>query len=247
MMGIAPLPKNIGVPKDSYNLAFPGSSCMSCGHRLSATDNIPILSYLLSMGRCRYCKSKISARYPVVEIVTAALSIILVKFLGLGWEVVAAGFFTYLSLAILIIDLEYTLIPNLLVYPLIIVGLTVNAFGVFTSPTDAVLGVVVGYSSFWLLARVAGAILRKPALGAGDFKLFAALGAWLGWTALPGTLFIASFVGSFVGMAMLYMRPSDADGRVPFAPFLATGGFIVLMFGDSLIAIYRNLIVNLAF
>ncbi|PPR62993.1 MAG: Type 4 prepilin-like proteins leader peptide-processing enzyme [Alphaproteobacteria bacterium MarineAlpha4_Bin2] len=240
ILGITSRPTMLEGNQRNFNIATPGSLCMICGHPISAIDNIPLLSFAFLRGRCRHCGYRISWRYPLIEFVSMLLGLILTYALGFSWALVAASIFAFLSLAILLIDLDHMLIPNILVIPLFFIGLAVNAMGTFTIPINAILGAIAGYLGFLFIARIARVVFGRPALGSGDIKLFSALGAWLGILHLPIALFFACIVGSFIGLAMLH-RNIGNDGRyVPFGPFLVFGGLLTLLFGDGIFTSYQS-------
>lgn len=217
-----------------YNLWVPRSACPSCGHVLTALENIPLLSWLALRGRCSACQAPISARYPLVEFLTAALSAAVAWKFGFGATVAAALVFVWALVAAAFIDLDTTLLPDSITQPLLWLGLLVNLDGLFTSLPSAVIGAAAGYlvlwSVYWLFKLVTG----KEGMGYGDFKLLAAIGAWLGWQMLPVTLLLSSLVGAVVGVAMIVFLRHDRRVPIPFGPYLAGGGVVALLFGDVL-------------
>ncbi|MDA0340084.1 MAG: prepilin peptidase [Proteobacteria bacterium] len=223
-----------GRSRRQLTLASPRSQCPSCGHRLRARENIPVLSYCLLRGRCSACNERISLRYPIVEILGAVGALGAVLMLGATPQGLAAMVFVWFAIAIAFIDLEHYLIPDLLALPLLWLGLGLNAFGLFVSPSAAILGAIVGYVAFWVINALAARVLQRTAIGNGDFKLFAAIGAWLGWEALAPSLLIASALGASIGYALLWSGRRPKGRPICFAPFLLVGASAVLFSGGRI-------------
>src|SRR5450830_157826 len=217
-----------------YNLVTPRSGCPHCGHQITALENIPVVSYLVLRGKCSQCKAPISARYPAVEVLTAALSAVLVWHFGSGWTGLATLFFVYTLIALTFIDADTQLLPDDLTYPLLWAGLLLNLHGMFVPLQDAVIGAAAGYLVLWAIYWIFKLLTGKEGMGYGDFKLLAALGAWLGWAALPSIILLSSLVGAVVGTVALRLSGRDRQTPIPFGPFLAAGGWIMLMAGDHL-------------
>lgn len=217
-----------------YNLILPRSACPSCGHPLATRDNLPVLSYVWLKGRCRYCRAPISARYPLVEIITALLSGIVVWQLGSEWRGLAALLLVWSLITLTFIDIDTQLLPDDLTLPLIWLGLLVNLQGSFVPLSDAVIGAVAGYLSLWSVYWLFRFATGKEGIGYGDFKLLAALGAWLGWMILPLIVLMSSALGAIVGIAMIALRGHQRDKPIPFGPFLAAAGLIALFYADDL-------------
>ena len=220
---------------DRYNLVLPGSACTSCGHMLAFTDNIPVLSFVWLKGRCRYCKARLSWRYPTVELLTAILSAVVIWQLGSGIAGVSALLFVWFLIAMSFIDLDTQLLPDELTLPLIWLGLIVNLEGTFVPLRDAVLGAAAGYLSLWLVHWMFRAFTGKEGIGYGDFKLLAALGAWMGWMMLPLIVLLSSAVGATFGIVMIALKRHQRDRPIPFGPFLAAAGLLALLIGHSII------------
>jgi len=223
----------------AYNLAVPGSRCPACGVRIRPIHNIPLLGYLILRGRCANCRATISWRYPVVECLGAAAALTLALRFGLSAAFVAATLFAWVGIAIAFIDAEHMVIPDRLALPLLWVGLLVNSGGLFVSPRDAILGAALGYCVFAVFHWGGAWLLKRDTLGRGDLKMFAAIGAWVGWTALPLVLFLASLLGSVTGLLCLWRRRS-ASGLVPFGPFLTVAGLVALGWGTNISRFYWN-------
>ncbi len=221
-----------------YNLWTPRSACPHCGHAIKALENIPVLSWLWLRGRCSGCGAPISVRYPLVELLTAALSAAVAWKWGASVETAGALLLVWTLVALAFIDLDTTLLPDSLTLPLVWLGLLFNLGGHFASLPDAVIGAIAGYlvlwSVYWLFKLVTG----KEGMGFGDFKLLAALGAWLGWQLLPITILLSSVVGAAVGIAMILLIKHDRRVPIPFGPYLAGGGVVALFFGADLTRAY---------
>ncbi|MFM8468118.1 MAG: prepilin peptidase [Oxalobacteraceae bacterium] len=220
---------------DRYNLVLPGSACTACGHALSVTDNLPILSYVWLKGRCRYCHAPISARYPSVELLSAVLSGIVIWHLGSATAGLSALLLLWMLIAMTFIDIDTQLLPDELTLPLMWLGLLVNLDGTFVPLRDAVIGAAVGYLSLWMVYWLFKFVTGRDGIGYGDFKLLAALGAWLGWMMLPMIVLLSSAVGALVGLSLIIFREHHRDRPIPFGPFLAAAGLIALLFGQPLL------------
>jgi leader peptidase (prepilin peptidase)/N-methyltransferase len=223
---------------DRYNLMVPRSACPHCGHRITALENIPVFSYLVLRGKCAECKAPISARYPAVELLTGALSAFLVWRFGSGLAGLATLLFAWLLIAMTFIDADTQLLPDDLTLPLLWCGLLVNLNGTFVPLSDAVIGAAAGYlvlwSVYWLFKLATG----KEGMGYGDFKLLAALGAWLGWKMLPVIILLSSLVGAVVGIALIVFAKHGRNNPIPFGPYLAVAGMIALLYGKQLTQAY---------
>jgi len=220
----------------AFNLAVPRSRCQACGHTLALYENIPVLSYLALRGRCAACRTRISARYPAVELLTGALFYYCVQRWGLGASGLAWCAFSAVLVALAFIDWDTTLLPDDLTLPLLWAGLLSAVAGwTGVSLQDAVLGAAAGYLSLWLVYWAFKLATGKEGMGYGDFKLFAALGAWFGWQALVPLILLASVVGAGVGIAMKLNRSLREGGYVPFGPFLVGAGLLGMVLGPSTI------------
>ncbi len=223
----------------SYNLIHPRSRCPSCGEAIRARDNIPLVSWFALRGRCRRCGTPISVQYPLVELASALLAVVVLVELGPGWPAAAAIVFSWMLLAGAVIDLRTTLLPDDITLPLLWLGLLASVAGLgFATPVDAIIGAALGYGLLWGLYQVFRLLTGKEGMGYGDFKLLAALGAWTGWQGLPVTILLSSAVGAGVGIAMIALQGRDRAAPIPFGPFLAAGGWIALLWGDALTQAY---------
>ncbi len=221
-----------------YNLVVPGSACPACGAPVRAWQNIPLLSWLLLRGRCANCSAPISMRYPVVEFVTALLSVVVVWHFGLGGQGLAALAFTWTLVAASGIDIDHQLLPDSMTLPLMWAGLllsvTAGGSGLFVDPVSSVLGAAFGYLVLWSVYWAFRLVTGREGMGYGDFKLLAALGAWLGWQMLPQVILLSALVGALAGIAMMVLRGRGRGHAIPFGPYLAAAGWIALIWGQQI-------------
>ena len=218
-----------------YSLAFPGSHCPSCNAEIKPMHNIPVISYLFLRGRCAHCSVSIPIRYPLIELLTAAIWVVCGLSFGVSNALAAAMLLTAVLISLTAIDLDHQLLPDNLTLPLLWVGLLINIDATFVSLESAVLGAVFGYLCLWSVYWLFKIITGKEGMGYGDFKLLAALGAWFGLSALPTIVLLSSLVGAIVGIALIVMRRQDRETPMPFGPFLAGAGLIHLFYPDLLI------------
>ena len=223
---------------DRYNLTVPRSACPHCGHRITALENIPVLSYLFLRGKCAACKAPISPRYPIIEFITGALSAILIWHFGSGLAGLATLVFAYLLIAMTFIDADTQLLPDDLTLPLLWCGLLINLNGTFVPLKDAVIGAAAGYLSLWSVYWLFKLTTGKEGMGYGDFKLLAALGAWLGWIMLPVIILLSSIVGALVGISLIVFAKHGRSNPIPFGPYLAAAGMIALLYGQTIVQAY---------
>ena len=227
---------------DRYNLTVPRSACPHCGHRITALENIPVVSYLVLGGKCAGCKARISVLYPIIELITGILSAFLIWRFGSGSVGLATLLFAYLLIAMTFIDLDTQLLPDDLTLPLLWCGLLVNLNGTFVPLKDAVIGAAAGYLSLWSVYWLFKLSTGKEGMGYGDFKLLAMLGAWLGWQSLPLIILFSSFLGSIIGLSLICFKGRNKNTPIPFGPFLALGGFAATLWGKQLSDLYFNFI-----
>ncbi len=233
-----PLPAAPKSPFAVFNLAKPASHCPQCKHAISASENIPVLSYLVQRGKCRHCAAPISARYPLIESVTALLTVFVAVRFGFTWLTLAVLLLTWGLIALTMIDFDHQLLPDDITLPLLWLGLLVNTQGWLTPLDSAVWGAIGGYLLLWGIYWLFKLITGKEGMGYGDFKLLAALGAWLGWQALPQIILLSSLVGAVVGITLIVVKGRDRNVPIPFGPYLACAGFIALLWGDSLTNVF---------
>ncbi|MFN9029499.1 MAG: prepilin peptidase [Betaproteobacteria bacterium] len=219
-----------------YNLWVPNSHCPECKAALRVVDNIPVLSYFMLRGKCARCSVRISPRYPIVEALSALLSALVAWHFGFGWAGALALLFTWTLIALTFIDADTTLLPDSLTLPLLWVGLLANVYGVFVPLQDAVVGAAAGYLILWSIYWLFKLATGKEGMGYGDFKLLAALGAWLGWKMLLPIVLMSSVVGAVVGAVLMLLARRGRDIPIPFGPYLAAAGFITLLAGQPLAA-----------
>ncbi|MDY7573562.1 A24 family peptidase [Actimicrobium sp. CCI2.3] len=225
---------------DRYNLMLPRSACPHCHHAISGIENIPVISYLALGGKCKQCKEPISARYPLVELFTALMSAALIWHFGAGITGLAALIFAWLLIAMSGIDADTQLLPDDLTYPLLWIGLLLNIHATFVPLSDAVIGAVAGYLCLWTIYWVFKLLTGKEGMGYGDFKLLAALGAWMGWQMLPLIILLSSLVGAVVGLCLILFGKHGRDNPIPFGPYLAAAGLLALLAGQALTRSYMQ-------
>jgi len=236
----AELEGRIAADDGRYDLWWPPSSCPHCGHRLGILENIPLLSFLWLRGRCRACKAPIGLRYPLVEGLTALLSAFTAWHFGFGWQGGLALVLVWGLIALTFIDLDTQLLPDDLTLPLLWLGLLANVGGLFTDPSSSVIGAAAGYFSLWSVYWLFKLVTGREGMGYGDFKLLAALGAWLGWQKLPAILLLSSVVGAAVGITLIVVARRGRHTPIPFGPYLAGGGLAALYWGDALARFYLH-------
>ncbi|MBV8632963.1 MAG: prepilin peptidase [Burkholderiaceae bacterium] len=223
---------------DTYNLVLPNSACPHCGHKITALENIPVLSYLVLGGKCSACKAPISMRYPAVELLTGLLSVFMIWHFGSGALGLASLFFVYMLIAMSFIDADTTLLPDELTLSLLWAGLLLNLNGTIVSENEAVIGAAAGYLFFWVVANLFKVLRKTEGLGQGDFKLLAALGAWLGWKMLPLIVLTSSLVGAVIGIVGIVMARRGLGYKMPFGPYLALAGLLALVAGQPIVDAY---------
>jgi leader peptidase (prepilin peptidase)/N-methyltransferase len=224
-----------------YNIVTPRSACVHCGHKITAMENIPLMSYVLLRGRCSRCNASISLRYPAVELLTAIVSGYIAWHFGYGIAALAALAFTWTMIVLAFIDMDTQLLPNDITMPLLWAGLLVNLASTFTDIHSAVLGAVAGYVALWSIYWAFKLVTQREGMGYGDFKLLAAIGAWLGWQMLPLVILVSSIAGTTVGIFLIVITKRGRHEPIPFGPYLAGGGFLALLWGSQVNEAYRNL------
>ena len=216
------------------SLMKPRSRCPHCAHQITASENIPVLSWLMLGGKCSGCKAPISKRYPAIELTTGLLGALAIWVFGASAAGVAAVIFTWILISLTFIDIDTQLLPDDLTLPLLWLGLVINIFGVFAPLADAVVGAALGYLVLWSIYWLFKLITGKEGMGYGDFKLLAALGAWFGWQKLPAIILLSSLVGAVVGIGLMIAAKRGKEVPIPFGPYLAGAGLLTLYFGPQL-------------
>jgi leader peptidase (prepilin peptidase)/N-methyltransferase len=221
--------------REAYNLFTPPSACPSCRTPIRAIHNIPVASWIALGGRCAHCRARISARYPLVEILGGAVAALVAWRFGFSAQLAFALVFAWAMIALAFIDFDTQLLPDDITLPLLWLGLIANAAGTFTDLRSAVLGAAGGYLILWLVYWAFRLLAKKEGMGFGDFKLLAAIGAWTGWQVLPVVIVASAGLGAVVGSLFLWLSRRGADTRIPFGPYLALGGIVALAWGRELV------------
>ncbi|GGI53660.1 prepilin peptidase [Oxalicibacterium solurbis] len=224
--------------EDRYNLMVPRSACPQCGHQITALENVPVVSYAVLGGKCSACKTPISLRYPIIELLTGLLSALLVWRFGSGLAGLGTLVFVWFLIAMTFIDADTQLLPDDLTLPLLWLGLLLNLNATFVPLSEAVIGAAAGYVVLWAVYWLFKLTTGKEGMGYGDFKLLAALGAWLGWKMLPIIILLSSAVGAVVGIALIVLARRGRDIPIPFGPYLAAAGLLALLYGKQLTQTY---------
>lgn len=231
------------LPPEPFNIAVPRSRCPQCGNEISAWQNIPVISYLLLRGKCAGCKTAISARYPVVEFLTMMFSLVVAWKLGPTPAALLGIIVTWFLIAMSMIDIDHQLLPDTMTLPLMWIGLIAALVPVFADIRSAVIGAAAGYLVLWSIYQLFKLVTGKEGMGYGDFKLLAALGALLGWQALPIIVLLSSLVGAVVGLALIAITRRDKNIPIPFGPYLAAAGWLAMLWGDQLANWYYSVLV----
>ena len=231
-------PNNKPPSTEKYNLWLPRSHCPSCKHKISALENVPIISYLFLKGKCSDCGIKISLQYPLVEFFAAVVTTFVVWKFGFSIKSLGAVVFTWYLISMSGIYIKTQLLPDNMTLPLLWLGVILNIFATYTDLTSSVLGAIFGYLSLWFVFHVFKLITGKEGMGYGDFKLLAALGAWLGWQSLPLIILLSSALGAIIGITMIVTKLQERSTPIPFGPYLAVAGWIAMLYGNQLIDFY---------
>ena len=221
-----------------FNLVWPASSCPKCGHRIRAIENVPVVSYLFLRGRCAACSAGIPARYPLIELTTAIASVVTALHFGFSLQAAAALGFTWAIIPLCVIDYDRQLLPDNITLPLLWAGLALSLWGVFVDSQASIIGALAGYLSLWAIYHLFKLATGKEGMGYGDFKLLAAIGAWVGWQALPVVILFSSIVGAATGILLILLKGRERSQPIPFGPFLACAGWITLLWGQDIIRFY---------
>ncbi len=235
------------LPQGRFDLMVPRSRCPSCNQQITAMQNIPVISYLLLGGKCGNCKAPISQRYPAVELLTAVLTGIVAWRFGFGWEAAAAIALTWTLIAVSVIDIDHQIIPDSISLPLIWSGLFLSLFHplagaeiLFVDAKTAIAGGLAGYLSLWSIYHLFRLLTGKEGMGYGDFKLLAALGAWLGWQMLPLIILLSAIVGAVSGILMIVTKRHERSVPIPFGPYLAAAGWVAMLYGPQIVKRYLD-------
>ena len=221
-------------------LSKPASHCSNCKSPIKPYQNVPIISWLLLRGKCAACKTRISARYPLVELLSAALSAIVVYKFGFTLQSGFGLLLTWVLIALTFIDFDHQLLPDDIVLPILWLGLAISLVPVFSITSSALIGAIAGYLVFWIVFQVFRLLTGKEGMGYGDFKLMALLGAWLGWEYLPQIILVSTLVGSVVGISMMILKKAASDLAIPFGPYIAAAGWIAMVYGPEINQAYLN-------
>jgi len=224
----------------SLNLASPASTCPNCGHVLHFWENIPVISYIFLKAKCSSCATKISAQYPAVELLTGIASLLVAYKFGVTIQTLAALFFTWVLIALTLIDLKKQLLPDNMTLPLLWAGIFFSFFELFTDLKSSIIGAMAGYLILWSVYHLFKLLTKKEGMGFGDFKLLAALGAWAGFSYLPQIILLSSVVGSVAGITMLVTGKTKQQQPIPFGPYLAVAGWIALLWGETINQTYLS-------
>jgi leader peptidase (prepilin peptidase)/N-methyltransferase len=237
----------VELPTGRFDLVAPRSRCPACGQQITALQNIPVISYLMLGGKCGNCQVPISRRYPIIELMTAVLTGIVTWRFGFGWEALAAVLMTWALIAISVIDIDHQIIPDSLSLPLIWAGLFLSLFHdtagaeiLFIDPKTAIAGGLAGYLSLWSIYHLFRLLTGKEGMGYGDFKLLAALGAWLGWQMLPLIILLSAAVGAVIGISLIVLKRHERSVPIPFGPYLAAAGWIAMLYGPQIMDAYLD-------
>ncbi len=221
-----------------YNLAVPASSCPNCNHKITVMENIPVLSYLFLKGQCSQCKTKISLRYPFIELLTSVLTLAVVLHYGLSWQAFFALALTWNLVALSGIDFDHQYLPDNLILPFIWLGLLLNLFNLYTDINSAVIGAIAGYLILWTIYQLFKLVTKKEGMGYGDFKLLALFGAWFGWQSLGAIIILSSVAGAVIGISLILFKNQSLSKKIPFGPYLAIAGWIFMLWGETINSSY---------
>jgi len=219
---------------EKFNLSYPASSCPQCDHKIRFWENIPVISYLILGGKCSNCKSHISFQYPLIEIITAVLSVAVAYHFGATLQTLAALILTWSLISLTLIDAQKQLLPDNITQPLLWLGIIINLSALFTSIESSIIGAITGYLILWSIYQLFKLVTGKEGMGYGDFKLLAVLGAWMGWEMLPLIIVLSSVVGAVIGIAMIAFKKHDKSVPIPFGPYLAIAGWIAFLWGAEI-------------
>lgn len=224
--------------KNEISLVSPGSHCPGCGHKITALENIPLLSYVFLAGKCSACETAIPVRYPLIELLSGILAVFVSWHFGFGVQALFAVLLSWVLLTLSVIDIDHQLLPDDITMPFLWLGILVNIFGLFTDIYSSLFGVMGGYSVLWVVYIAFKKLTGKEGMGHGDFKLLAMLGAWTGWQMLPLIILLSSLLGAIMGIGMILVKNHDRNVPIPFGPYLALAGWIALIWGHEITTAY---------
>lgn len=227
---------------EPFNLMVPLSRCPSCNSAIKPYQNIPVLSYLFLKGKCASCNTPISLRYPLIEAFTGIMSAVVAWHFGYSIEMLLALLLTWSLISLSFIDIDHQLLPDSITLPLVWLGLFLSIFAVYTDTESSIIGAIAGYLSLWTVYQLFKLATGKEGMGYGDFKLLALFGAWLGWQYIILIILLSSLVGAVIGIAMVLLTKKDHNIPIPFGPYLAAAGWLALLWGDQINALYLNAI-----
>lgn len=228
--------------QNTFNLLAPRSHCPHCKNIVTWWQNIPLISYILLRGKCKNCKQPISLRYPIIELSTSIMTILPIIFFGINTQSLSLIILSWMLIPAIFIDFDEQLLPDQLTIPLIWMGLIVNTMHTFTNPTYAIIGAVSGYLFLWTVNKTFKLVRKFDGMGYGDFKLFAAFGAWLGWEMLPIIILISSLIGAVVGISLMIVKKHKLSEKLPFGPFLAITGWLTFFWGKHALYLINTIL-----
>jgi len=226
---------------ETFNLSKPNSSCPKCNHKIRAWENIPVFSYIFLGGKCSSCSTHISAQYPIIETVTAIFSILIALKFGVSLETLFGIIFTWALIVLTMIDAKTQLLPDNITLPLLWLGILINTSNTFSDLQSSVYGAIIGYLILWSIYKLFKLLTGKEGMGYGDFKLLAALGAWMGWQMLPQIILLSSLVGTIIGISMIILKRQEKGTAIPFGPYLAIAGWIAFVWGAEINQAWLNI------
>lgn len=226
--------------EQAVTLSKPVSTCPKCQHKIRAWENIPVISYLFLKGKCSQCHTAISIQYPLIEILTAVLSLTVAVKFGVTWQTVFGLILTWSLITMSVIDLHKLILPDNITLPILWLGLLISLFNIFIDPTNSIIGAIAGYMILWTIFQAFKLLTGKEGMGFGDFKLLALFGAWLGWELLPLLIILSSASGAIIGITMIAFNKQKRNTQIPFGPYLAIAGWICLIWGQQIMVWYIN-------
>ena len=224
--------------EEVVTLSKPASTCPNCQHKIRAWENIPVISYLFLKGKCSQCQTPISIQYPLIELLTATLSLAVAIKFGVSWQTVFGLILTWSLIAMSVIDLHKLILPDNITLPILWIGLLISLFTIFTDPVSSIIGAAAGYMILWSVYQTFKLLTGKEGMGYGDFKLLALFGAWFGWELLPLIIILSSASGAIIGILMIVFKKHDRNIPIPFGPYLAIAGWICLLWGQQIMHWY---------